>query len=57
MNDNHYQVIGLLGFILAGFVFVAAGINFGDPLTIAGSVIWIVSCLVWLIPLIRPRRD
>ena len=53
MHDRHYQIAGLVGFILAGFIFVAAGINFGDPLTIAGSVVWIVSCLIWLIPLLK----
>jgi len=55
MHDRHYQIAGLVGFILAGFIFVAAGINFGDPLTIAGSVVWIVSCLIWLIPFLKSR--
>ncbi len=57
MDDNRYQLIGLVGFIIAGFIFVAAGIKFGDPLTISGSVVWILSCVVWLIPLIKPKKD
>ena len=56
MDDNRCQLIGLLGFIIAGFIFIAAGIKFGDPLTISGSVVWILSCLVWLIPVIRPKK-
>jgi drug/metabolite transporter (DMT)-like permease len=56
LKDDHFQLIGLIGFIVAGMVFVAVGINFGDTLTIIGSVIWILSCLVWMIPLIRSRQ-
>lgn len=54
MDERHYQIIGLLGFIIAGFVFIAAGINSGDLLTIIGSVIWTVSCFIWMIPLVCP---
>ena len=43
MNESHYQLAGLVGFIIAGFVFIAAGINFGDPLTVIGSVIWVIA--------------
>ncbi len=57
MDDNRCQIIGLVGFIIAGLIFVAAGIKFGDPLTISGSVVWIVSCLVWMIPFVRSKKD
>lgn len=57
MNEKRCQLIGLIGFIIAGFVFIAVGINFGDTLTIVGSVIWVISCLIWLIPLVRPQKD
>ena len=55
MNDHHYHIAGLIGFIIAGFIFVAEGIRHGDTLTVIGSLVWIVSCVIWLIPLIRPR--
>lgn len=55
MDDKHYQLAGLVGFIIAGLLFVGVGIKFGDPLTIAGSVVWIVSCLIWMIPLLKPK--
>ncbi len=35
MQERHYQIAGLLGFILAG------------------SVVWIISCIIWLIPLLK----
>ncbi len=56
MDEKHYQIIGLLGFIVAGFIFIAVGIKFGDMLTILGSTVWILSCLVWMIPLLKPKQ-
>ena len=53
MADKHYQIIGLVGFILAGFIFIAVGVRADDLLTIIGSVIWTLSCLVWLVPLLK----
>ncbi|MGR3343078.1 MAG: hypothetical protein ACU0DI_07625 [Paracoccaceae bacterium] len=55
MDEKRYQFIGLVGFIIAGFVFVAVGMISGDPLTIIGSVIWICSCLVWIFPLLMSK--
>lgn len=57
MDEKHYQIAGLVGFIIAGFIFIAAGINFGDLLTIAGSVVWVLSCIVWMIPLLKSEKD
>lgn len=56
MSEQRYQMLGLIGFAVAGFVFIAAGVRSGDPLTIIGSAIWIVSCLIWMIPLLRSNR-
>ena len=57
MDERRYQIIGLLGFIVAGLIFIAAGINFGDTLTILGSVTWVLSCIVWMIPLLKSKND
>ena len=57
MREFNYQLIGLLGFILSGFCFIAAGIKFGDPFTVTGSVIWVASCVIWIIPLLKSRGD
>ena len=56
MDEKRCQIIGLVGFIIAGFFFVWAGINFGDPLTTIGSIIWVLSCFVWMIPLVRLKQ-
>ncbi len=57
MDERRFQIIGLAGFIIAGFIFIAAGINVGDTLTILGSVVWVLSCLVWMIPLLKSKKD
>ncbi len=57
MDERHYQLVGLIGFIIAGLFFVAVGIRLGDALTIIGSVVWIAACVVWLIPALRPTED
>ena len=56
MNDETYQIIGLVGFILAGLIFIAVGLRAGDFLTVLGSIIWTASCVVWMIPIIRLRK-
>lgn len=52
MQEKYYQIIGLAGFIIAGILFIAVGVRSDDMLTIIASVIWTLSCVVWLIPLL-----
>ncbi len=42
------EVIGLLGFTVSGFFFIASAIQNGDTLALAGSGLWVLSCLVWI---------
>jgi len=56
MDEKYYQIIGLIGFILAGFIFIAVGVKLDDMLTIVGSVVWVLSCLIWMVPLVMPVR-
>lgn len=56
MTERRSQVLGLIGFVLAGLVFIAAGVRSGDPLTVLGSALWILSCLIWMIPLVRTNE-
>ena len=53
MSEHTSQVVGLIGFILAGFVFIAVGVRSGDVLTVVGSALWIISCLIWMAPIVR----
>ena len=56
MRDDTYQLVGLVGFVLAGVVFVAVGIRADDALTVFGSGLWIAACVVWMVPLLRRDR-
>ena len=53
MSEKTCQIIGLIGFIIAGILFVLIGLREDDPLTIAASMVWNAACLIWLWPLIR----
>ncbi|HKK48188.1 MAG TPA: hypothetical protein VJ932_03785 [Alkalispirochaeta sp.] len=43
---------GLLGFTLSGAMFVVSALRTGDPFALAGSIIWILSCLGWIVALL-----
>ena len=55
MDDNKYQLIGLSGFVASGGFFTAVAIQSGDTLSVIGSTLWIASCVVWAIPLLKRR--
>jgi len=56
MDERKFNIAGLIGFILSGGLFLAAGIESGDRLTILGCIAWIVSCVIWILPLLARRR-
>lgn len=53
MDDDRYQLFGLIGFVLSGLVFLAAAIVNGDWWTFTGAVVWIAACALWLVPFLR----
>lgn len=57
MSENGYEIIGLAGFFIAGLIFIAAGINAGDMLTVVGSAVWALSCVVWMVPLVKSKKN
>jgi uncharacterized membrane protein YhhN len=54
MNDKErkYHLAGWILFILCAILFVASGIRNHDALTIIGSVIFLIACVVFLVPLV-----
>ena len=55
MSDERCEQLGLVGFIIAGILFVAIGLRDCDLLVIAASVVWNAACLICLVP--HFRRD
>lgn len=57
MSSRRYQLAGLMGFIVSALFFLAGGIRDRDPLSILGTIAWIVACLVWMIPLLNKKGE
>jgi len=49
-KDWKSEVFALIGFCISSIIFIMSGIQNGDILTIIGSSIQLVSCIVWMIP-------
>lgn len=42
------EFFALIGFCISGLIFVVSGVQNGDLLTVSGSLIWLLSCLMWM---------
>lgn len=51
------QLWGWALFILCAILFTLSGIRAGDILTIAGSIVFLVACVVFLIPVVKAIRQ
>jgi hypothetical protein len=49
-KDWKLELLALSGFCVSGVIFIVSGVQSGDFLTVSGSVVWLVSCLCWMIP-------
>jgi hypothetical protein len=49
-KDWRLELFALIGFCFSGVIFILSGIHNGDILTILGSSVWMVSCIIWMIP-------
>jgi membrane protein DedA with SNARE-associated domain len=57
MDERKFSILGLVGFAISGALFMLAGLRAGDLLTAAASLVWLASCVVWMIPLLRRGRS
>ena len=49
-KDWRLELFALIGFCFSGAIFIVSGIKSGDIYTIIGSSVWIMSCVIWIIP-------
>jgi len=55
-RERNYHLAGWILFLVCALCFIASAALSGDPLYFAGSVIFFVACIVFVIPLVsRPR--
>ena len=56
-NEKKAQIIGWLLFVVCALLFLAAGVKNGDLLTLIGSLVFLLACIVFLIPLLSRDND
>jgi hypothetical protein len=52
-----YQLYGWILFVVCALLFIAASIIDREPLVFAGSVIFLLACLFFLVPLIETFKN
>jgi hypothetical protein len=51
-----YQIWGWVLFIFCALFFIGSGFLNGDLLTLAGSVLFLIACILFLIPLLAGKK-
>ena len=54
--ETKYQIAGWILFIICAILFIGSSIMNQDLLTFIGSVIFLIACVVFLIPIIRTYK-
>ena len=56
-RERTFYLWGWLLFLVCACFFIASGIEGGDILYLAGSIIFFIACLVFIVPLVIKRVD
>jgi membrane-bound ClpP family serine protease len=54
-NKVKYEIAGWILFILCSGLFIISSVINGDVVALAGSVLFLVGCLVFFIPTLKER--
>jgi len=54
--ETKYQVAGWILFIICAIFFIVASIMNHDILTFMGSVIFLIACIVFLLPIVKASK-
>ena len=55
-KERKLHIIGWVLFIVCAFFFLASGIRDNDHLTLIGSLVFLVACVVFLVPLVGGKK-
>ena len=55
-RETKYHLSGWILFIICAIFFIASILKNHDTLAFIGSVIFLIACIVFLIPLVRPNK-
>ncbi len=53
MSERTAHVLGWALFVVSALCFTAASLRAGDALALAGSLVFLAACFVFLVPLLR----
>ena len=53
VQENKQHLVGWTLFVLCAIFFIASSLKNGDTLTFIGSVIFLIACMVFLVPLFK----
>ena len=56
MKKFDYHLVGLAGFVLSGAFFTLSSWKSGDNLALAGSIVWLIACFIWMIPTLSNKN-
>lgn len=56
-RKDRYALAGWLLFILCAVFYLASGLKNHDPLAIIGSALFLIACLVFMIPIVKPDKQ
>jgi len=54
-REGRFQLYGWLLFVICSLFFIADSVAAGSPLGMAGSILFFLGCIVFLIPLVWKR--
>ncbi len=55
--ESKYHIVGWILFIICAIFFMASSLKNQDFLTFIGSVLFLIACIVFLIPLVRSNKS
>jgi hypothetical protein len=55
-QESKLQLMGWILFVLCAFFYIASSLKNRDTLTFIGSVFFLISCIVFIIPLVRKMK-
>ncbi|MEB3211925.1 MAG: hypothetical protein VKL39_11250, partial [Leptolyngbyaceae bacterium] len=53
-DDRTYQIFGWILFIICAILYAIASFKSRDAIAFLASIVFLVACIVFLIPLLRP---
>jgi len=57
LKHRNFQIAGWILFILSALLFTWSTARAGDYIGLAASLLFLIACLVFLVPIFRPQSE